>query len=96
MSKAINLPKIPLTKSGYNSRKTVQTFQKQSGKIIKIDAVNFGIEDSSAAAVLMPVNLPVSFEKEGMKIIFSGMVKEINLNEMMAGQPIVLTYLQEK
>ena len=77
------------------SRKTVQEMHDEEGVIVKLDATNFGIQSSAGSNVLLPVNLPQAFEQEGLKILFSGQVKEVNLNEMMAGQPLVLTEVQE-
>ena len=74
-------------------RKTVQQLLRQEGKIVKLDPTNFGIQPA-AGQLLFPVNLPAEFQQEGLKILFTGAVKEVGLNELFAGQPIVLTQVQ--
>jgi hypothetical protein len=78
------------------ARKTVQTIQDEEGQVIKIDPVNFGIQSSADSTLLLPLNLPEDCQQEGLKIKFSGSVKEVNPNELMAGQPIVLTALHKQ
>jgi hypothetical protein len=61
-----------------------------------IDNVNFGIRYKGDSTQLLPCNLPDRLQKNGKKIIFSGKVKETNIEEMWAGAPFVLTKVEEK
>jgi hypothetical protein len=78
------------------ARKTVQTIQDEEGQIVKIDPVNFGIQTTADGNLLLPLNLPEDCQQEGLKVMFSGTVKEVNPNELMAGQPLVLTSLHKQ
>jgi len=80
----------------HTDRKTVSNISNNAGEIFMIDNVNFGIRSSAAAQPLMPCNLPEKLQKPGIKIIFSGAVKETKLEELWAGQPFVLTSISEQ
>lgn len=79
----------------FAQRRTVQTLQNQEGQIVKLDSVNFGIQSATDNRMLLPLNLPVEFQKEGENVLFSGSVKEVGLNELFAGQPLVLIQLKK-
>src|SRR4051812_21613268 len=79
----------------YADRATIGKIERQEGEIVQIDIVNFGIQYKGSNPVLLPCNLPEDFEQTGMKIIFSGLIKEIRLTEFLAGQPIALTHLEK-
>ena len=72
------------------SRKTLYSLENRQGKIVTLDAANFGI-NIGGDTLLLPVNLPVRLQKAGSKVIFSGAVKEIDPAEFWAATPIVLT-----
>jgi hypothetical protein len=76
-------------------RKTVQHLHGQEGEIVKLDPANFGIQSAGGGPVLLPLNLPAEFQQAGAKILFSGSVKEVGLNELFAGPPLVLTQVQK-
>jgi hypothetical protein len=76
-------------------RQTLQQLQNIEGEIVQLDPANFGIQTSSLNSVLLPFNLPDEFQKEGIKVSFSGNLKEISLNEFMAGHPFILTEIQK-
>lgn len=72
------------------SRKTLYSLENREGKIVSLDAVNFGI-NTGGDTVLFPVNLPAQLQKAGIKINFSGAVKEMDPTEFWAATPILLT-----
>jgi len=75
-------------------RKTLYTLEDKEGEVIALDNANFGIRPLGSNAVLLPLNLNASFQKEGTKIKFSGQVKETDLTEFWAAQPILLTKVE--
>ena len=75
-------------------RKTIESFNNQEGDIVSIDGENLGIQTKSAA-VLLPVNLPVSLQKEGMHVLFSADAKETGPAELWAAQPVILTAISK-
>ena len=80
----------------YTDRKTVITVNNKEGEIFLIDSVNFGIWYQGNNKPLLPCNLPVFLQKAGKKIFFSGAVKETKLEELWAGEPFVITKLEER
>lgn len=79
------------------SRKTVDTLKNQEGEIVVIDAANFGIQyKNDSNRLLLPLNLPAPLQKAGVKVIFSGSVKQISPEEFWAAQPVILTAIKEK
>jgi hypothetical protein len=72
------------------SRKTLYSLENRQGKILALDAANFGIS-TGGDTVLLPVNLPVQLQKAGIKINFSGEVKETDPAELWAAAPVLLT-----
>ena len=78
-------------------RKSINTLNLKEGEIFLIDQTNFGIRFiDSNEVILLPCNLPARFQKAGLKVVFSGALKETKMEEMWAGQPFVLTGLSEK
>jgi hypothetical protein len=73
-----------------SSRKTLYSLENRQGKIVALDAANFGIT-IDGDTVLLAVNLPVQFQKAGVKLNFSGAVKEVDPTELWAATPILLT-----
>ncbi len=81
----------------YTDRKTVKRIENKEGEVYLIDNVNFGIRSQDKEAVpLLPCNLPQPLQRAGIKIIFSGLIKETGLAEFWAAQPFVLTSVREK
>lgn len=78
-------------KDCYPDRKIISTIKDATGKISKIDNSNFGIQYNGEYNVLLPCNLPVNMQKEGLEVKFDGEVKDVKPEEMWAGQPFVLT-----
>jgi hypothetical protein len=72
------------------ARKTLYSLENKQGKIVALDASNFGI-NIGGDTVLLPLNLPARLQKAGSKVIFSGAVKEIDPAEFWAATPILLT-----
>ena len=80
----------------YTDRKTVSAVNNKEGEIFLIDNVNFGIRYAGNSKPLLPCNLPATLQKEGIKIVFSGAVKEAMPTELWAGELFVLTKAAEK
>jgi hypothetical protein len=80
----------------YTDRKTVSTLNNKEGEIFLVDNVNYGIRYKGETRPLLPCNLPAVLQKAGKKIIFNGTVKETKLEELWAGEPFVLTKVNEK
>ena len=79
------------------SRQTTDTLENQEGEIVAIDANNFGIQcKNDSNRLLLPLNLSAPLQKAGVKVIFSGSVKQINPEELWAAQPLILTSIKEK
>jgi len=78
----------------YKNRLTIRKIERHQGEVMQIDSMNTGIHCSGADPILFPCNLPEAFQQTGLKIIFSGFVKELSLNELMPGQPFVLTFIE--
>jgi len=78
------------------SRQTLQQLYNVEGEIVELGPANFGIQTPSLNSALLPLNLPDDFQKEGLHVLFSGHLKEIGLNEFMAGHPLVLTEISKK
>jgi len=78
----------------YTDRNTIRNIECQEGEVIQIDTVNVGIHYGGPDPILLPCNLPEAYQQTGLKIVFSGFVKEIKLNELVPGQPFVLTHVE--
>lgn len=79
----------------YPDRATTGKIERQEGEIIQLDPVNLGIQPNGSPSLLLPCNLPAAFQQSGLKIVFSGLLKEIKPTELFAGQPFVLTHLEK-
>lgn len=78
------------------SRQTTDTLENQEGEVVAIDAANFGIQCKNAGTgLLLPLNLPAPLKKAGVKVVFSGSVKQTNPEELWAGKPVILTSIKE-
>lgn len=77
--------------SQWVQRKTIDTFKNKEGKIVELSPGNLGIAMVNDTTVLFPVNLAPNLRHAGIKIRFSGELKEIDATELWAGQPIFLT-----
>ncbi|GEM_PF-2109260 len=78
----------------YKDRPTVNKLERHEGEVMQIDAMNTGIHCGGDNPILFPCNLPEAFQQTGLKIIFSGLLKETTSNELMPGQPFVLTHIE--
>lgn len=79
------------------SRITTDTLENQEGEMVAIDAVNLGIQcKNDGVGLLLPLNLPVPLQKAGVKVIFSGLVKQTGPDEFWAAQPVILTAIRER
>ena len=87
--------KLKDTESPVAKRKTVLTVENRRGEVVALDNTNFGIRPDEGGAVLLPVNLPSEFKKNGTMIRFSGEVKEAGLNELWAGQLFLLSEVEK-
>ena len=76
------------------SRKNLYSLENKNGTVIALDATNFGIH-LEGDTTLLPVNLPSSLQKAGIKINFSGAVKETDPAEFWAASPLLLTKAKE-
>jgi len=100
----INPKNINLEKCNWSSqkRKTIIIINKTKGLI-----VNIGVKDSLfhisilpntkypyGFNYLAPCNLPIEFKKSGIKIIFSGDIKETFPFEDISGQPFELNKIE--
>jgi len=78
----------------YSDRNSVGEIDRKEGEVMQIDPINVGIHYQGANPILLPCNLPEAFQQTGLKIIFSGHIKEVRLNELVPGQPFVLTHIE--
>ena len=74
-------------------RRTVGYLNNQVGQIILImnDFYEIENEDNQTYQIVVPDNFPQQLEQDGLRIIYSGEVKEIYPYERMAGYPFKLT-----
>jgi len=79
------------SKCAFDSRKTVDTVEKQVGTVRRIHDKLYIIISEDNRSRFAPCNLPNKFKKEGLKIIYSGEVKEIYPNERWAATLFKLT-----
>ncbi|HEV8286654.1 MAG TPA: hypothetical protein VGQ09_20235 [Chitinophagaceae bacterium] len=71
-------------------RKTLYSLEDKQGTVLALDNANFGI-NIGGDTILLPLNLPVQLQEAGIKINFSGEVKETDAAELWAAPPILLT-----
>ncbi|MEM6402973.1 MAG: hypothetical protein AAF757_22555 [Cyanobacteria bacterium P01_D01_bin.116] len=79
------------SKCAFDSRKTVDTVENQVGTVRRIHDRLYIIVSEDNRSRFAPCNLPNKFKKEGLKIIYSGEVKEIYPNERWAATLFKLT-----
>ncbi len=72
------------SKCAFDSRKTVGTVENKVGRIQRIHDKLYIIVTEDGSGRFAPCNLPNKFKKDGLKIRFSGEVKEIYPNERWA------------
>lgn len=72
------------SKCAYDSRKTVETVENQVGTIKRIHDKLYIIVTEDNTGRFAPCNLADKFKQDGLKILFSGDVKEIYPNERWA------------
>lgn len=90
-------PKTLISDHPISARETVRDLENEEGVIVKLDNENHGIQTSREAdGLLFPVNLPDAFHKDGLKVIFSGKLKQAGNAEFWAGQPMLLTSIEQK
>src|SRR6476619_3249215 len=77
-------------------RKTLYVLDNKQGEIVALDQANFGIRQEDGGTLLLPVNLPEEFQKNGTKIKFTAQAKETDAAELWAGQPVLLTNIEKK
>lgn len=76
-------------------RKTVAKLEDEEGEVVVLDDANFGIRTPARNDTLLALNLPAEWQKSGARIRFSGKVKETELSEFWAGQPVLLTKIDK-
>ncbi len=79
------------SKCAFDNRKTVDTVENQVGTVRRIHDKLYIIISEDNRSRFAPCNLPDEFKKEGLKIRFSGDVKEIYPNERWAATLFKLT-----
>lgn len=79
------------SKCVYDERKTVETVKDSIGTVRRIHDKLYIIITEDNKSRFAPCNLPDKFKKEGLKIRFSGDVKEIYPNERWAATLFKLT-----
>ncbi|MGB3760400.1 MAG: hypothetical protein WBA07_29155 [Rivularia sp. (in: cyanobacteria)] len=72
------------SKCAFDSRKTVGTVEKKVGRIQRIHDKLYIIVTEDNSGRFAPCNLPNKFKQDGLKIQFSGDIKEIYPNERWA------------
>jgi len=71
-------------------RKTLYSLEDKQGTVIALDNANFGISIGDDT-ILLPLNMPAQLQEAGIKINFSGEVKETDPAELWAAAPVLLT-----
>jgi hypothetical protein len=93
---------IPIGKSGHDGlsfadclpeRKSIDTLSNQSGSILVV-ADHFIILSQSGESRFLPCNLPESYKKEGLKVKYTLVEKEIFPNERHIASPCYLTKIE--
>ena len=52
------------------------------------------IDNAEEGTHYAPTNLPVDYKEDGLRVLFSGSIREIPSNVRMAGTPLVLSTIQ--
>jgi len=76
-------------------RKNQETLANQKGSIIKV-AEQYVILSKDGDSRYLACNLPETYKKEGEKVVFTLIVKEIYLNERLMATPAYLTEIKPK
>ena len=76
-------------------RKNTDTLSNQSGSILMV-AEHFVILSQNGESRYLACNLPETYKKEGEKVLFSLIVKEIYPNERLIATPAYLTEINSK
>ena len=79
----------------YSDRATIEKITDLEGEVMQADAISLGIHCEGEYPILLPCNLPEAYQQTGLKVRFSGCVKDVGSSELLAGQPFVLTQLQK-
>ena len=79
------------SKCAFDSRKTVETVENQVGRIQRIHDKLYIIVTEDNRGRFAPCNFPNKFKKDGLRIVFSGEIKEIYPNERWAATLFKLT-----
>ncbi len=82
------------SKCAFDSRKTVETVENQVGRIQRIHDKLYIIVTEDNRGRFAPCNLPDKFKQDGLRIVFSGDIKEIYPNERWAATLFKLTDYQ--
>jgi len=80
----------------YKDRSTTEKISNVEGFITKKIGSFFISVDNDASKSYQPCNLSTEYEEEGMKILFSGKVKEIYPHERRAGSPFVISEIKKR
>ena len=75
-------------------RKSLETITKQEGRIILV-ADQFVILSQGGDQRYMTCNLPKSYKKEGLKVTFSILIKEISPNERLIATPGIIQEIKQ-
>lgn len=79
------------SKCAFDNRKTVETVENKVGTVRRIHDKLYIIISEDNRSRFAPCNLPDEFKKDGLRIVFSGDVKEIYPNERWAATLFKLT-----
>jgi len=74
-------------------RPTTSLIQKEEGTIVELDAGLWGIMYRRHS--VLPVNLPAALRRTGVRVHFSGELKQVSTAEFWAALPVVLTAIHE-
>ncbi len=80
-----------------SKRKTIDTLVQQTGVIKQVvlnEKTVYYIRYEAGYLNLVPANLPAAFQKENIKVIFSGAMKDMHPMEDELGQYFVLNHIE--
>ena len=83
-----------------DARQTVDTFRSEHGQVEYLPEPGLYLLSGGRLSpqrynrLLDPCNLPEAFRKDGLRVVFSGELKEVYDHEDLAGQPVKLTELR--
>lgn len=84
----------------YDERKTVSRFDNEQGTVTYLQEYNIYMimggnsSDNIPTGLLQPCNLPAGFQKDKLKVIFSGELKQTYSTEYRIGLPFKLTKIE--